>query len=45
MITNATNDFKAIPQTSFQQCFQKWKGQMEGCSDVQGDYFEGDTIQ
>jgi hypothetical protein len=24
--TNDTNDFKAIPQTFFQQCSQKWKG-------------------
>jgi hypothetical protein len=25
IITNATNDLMAIPQTSFKQCFQKWK--------------------
>jgi hypothetical protein len=25
MMTNVTNDLKAIPQTSFKQRFQKWK--------------------
>jgi transposase len=24
IITNAMNDLKAIPQTSFKQCFQNW---------------------
>jgi hypothetical protein len=44
-ITTETNDLKAIPQTPFKQCFQKWKRQWESCIAVQGDYFEGHNIQ
>jgi hypothetical protein len=40
-VTNAMNDLKAVPQKSFEQCFQKWKK----VHSVQGDYFEGDNIQ
>jgi hypothetical protein len=38
-------DLKAIPQTSFEQCFKTWKRQWEKCFAAQGDYFEGDNIQ
>jgi hypothetical protein len=41
IITNVMNDLKAIPQTSFEQGFQKWKRR----NAVQEDYFEGDNIQ
>jgi hypothetical protein len=45
IITNATNDFKAIPQTSFKQSFLKWKRRWEMCIAGQGDCFKGDNIQ
>jgi hypothetical protein len=45
IITNATNDLKAIPQTSFHQFFQKWKGWWEKFIAMQGYCFEGYTIQ
>jgi hypothetical protein len=45
IITNATKELKAIPQTPFKQCFQKWKKQWKRCIAVQGDCFEGDNIQ
>jgi hypothetical protein len=45
VITKAINDLKAILQTSFEQCFQKWKRRWETCVAVQGDYFERDNIQ
>jgi hypothetical protein len=41
IITNAANDLKAIPQTSFKQRFWKWKRQWERYIAAQGDYFEG----
>jgi transposase len=41
IITNAKNDLKAIPQTSFEQ----WKKGWERSTAAQGDYFEGDNIQ
>jgi transposase len=44
-IINTTNDLKVIPQTSFEQRFQKWKREWEHCNAVQGDHFEGDNIQ
>jgi hypothetical protein len=44
IVTNSTNDLKAIPQRSIEQCFQKWKRQQERCIAVQEDYFEGDNI-
>jgi hypothetical protein len=44
-IINATNDLKEILETSFEQCFQKWKRQWERYIAVQGDYFEEDKIQ
>jgi hypothetical protein len=31
IITNATDNLKAITQTSFEQCFQKWKRWWERC--------------
>jgi transposase len=45
IIANATNYFKAIPQTPFEQCFQKWKRRREKCIAAHGDYFDGDNIQ
>jgi hypothetical protein len=45
VIINAVNDLRAIPHTSFEQYFQKWKGWWERCIAVQGEYFEGDNIQ
>jgi hypothetical protein len=45
IITNATNDLKVIPQTSYEQRIQKWKRKWERCIAAQGDYFEGDSIQ
>jgi hypothetical protein len=45
IITDVNNDFKVIPQTSFQQKFQKWKRQWERHIAAQGDYFEVDNIQ
>jgi transposase len=37
-IVNVTNDLKMIPQTSFNQCFQKWENWWERCIAVQGDF-------
>lgn len=34
-VINATNDLKAIPQISFNQCFQNWKNRWERCIAVQ----------
>jgi hypothetical protein len=45
IITDVNNDFKAIPQTSFEQCFQKLKRQWERRIAAQGDYSEEDNIQ
>jgi transposase len=44
-IVNATNYLKAIPQTCFEQFFQKWKRWWKRCIAAQEDYFDGDTIQ
>jgi histone-lysine N-methyltransferase SETMAR len=41
IITNAMNDLKAIPQTSFEQCFQKWRMWWERCIAVQGAILKG----
>jgi hypothetical protein len=45
MIINATNDLKVTPQTTFEECFQKWERQWEWCIAVQGDCFERHNIQ
>jgi hypothetical protein len=45
IITNATNELKVMPQTSFKQCFQRWKRQWERCIAAHCNYFEGDNIQ
>jgi hypothetical protein len=44
IITNVMKDLKALPQTSFEQCSQKWKKWWERCVSVRWDYFEGDNI-
>jgi hypothetical protein len=38
IITNVTNDLKVIPQTSFVQCFQKFKRWWEWCIAAHGDH-------
>jgi transposase len=45
IITNVTNDLKAIPQKSFEHCFQNWERWLQRCNAAQEDYFEGDKIQ
>jgi hypothetical protein len=45
IINNATDVLKAIQQTYFEQCFQKWRKRWQTCIAAQGDYFEGDNIQ
>jgi hypothetical protein len=44
IIINAMNDLETIPQTSFEQCFHKWKRWWEKCIAVKGDCFEGDNV-
>jgi hypothetical protein len=39
IITKVTNDLKAILQTSFDQCFQKYKRRWKSCIAVQGGLF------
>jgi hypothetical protein len=43
-ISNVKNDLKAVPQTSSEQFFKKWKMWWEGCIAVQRDYFEGNNV-
>ncbi|XP_033232083.1 uncharacterized protein LOC117183040 [Belonocnema kinseyi] len=39
--TNATNALKAIPESDFQECSNKWKHRYERLVQSNGDYFEG----
>jgi hypothetical protein len=40
-----TNELKAIPQTSFEQCFKKCKKKRrERCIAANGSYFIGDKV-
>ena len=38
---NATSVLKAIPESEFQDCFEKWKHRWNRVIQSSGDYFEG----
>ena len=41
--SNVTSFLKRITKEDFAKCFQVWRRQMEKCTEVQGDYFEGNS--
>ena len=41
--SNVTSFLKRITKEDFAECFQAWRRRMEKCTEVQGDYFEGNN--
>ena len=41
--SNVTSLLKRITKEDFAECFQAWRRRMEKCTEVQGDYFEGNN--
>ena len=41
--SNVTSFLKRITKEDFAECFQVWRRRMEKCTEVQGDYFEGNN--
>ena len=42
--TASLKEFKDIPKSAFQKCFEDWKKRWHKCIISEGDYFEGDKI-
>jgi hypothetical protein len=42
--TTSLEEFKAMPESSYQKCFEDWKKRWHKCTISEGDYFEEDDI-